>query len=135
MSMLLSPSKGQASFEFLVVVIFLSLLFAVTIPALGNKQVTITERGVSQQGKAIADRVAYEFDLAMAQGEGYYREFDLPSEIAYSDYNVTVDNGTVLVEWAQTHRFTGTAAENVSGRVEPGTNTIKNTDGRIEVVG
>lgn len=135
MSTSVSVSKGQASFEFLVVITFLSIMFAAAIPTLGDRQIAITERGVSQQGAAIADRIAYEFDLAMAQGDGYYRSFELPKEIAYSSYNVTVGNGTVLVRWAQTHRFTGTAATNVSGTIEPGQNTIQNSDGMIEVVG
>ncbi|MCJ7429190.1 MAG: hypothetical protein MUP66_02255 [Candidatus Nanohaloarchaeota archaeon QJJ-5] len=134
MSMSVSANKGQASFEFMIVIIFLSILFAATIPTLGDRQVALTEREVSQQGKAIADTIAYEFDLAMAQGDGYYRNFELPAEIAYSDYNVTVDNGTVLVEWAQTQRFTGTAASDVDGEIEPGVNAIENQDGTIVVV-
>lgn len=135
MSISRSTIKGQASFEFMIVIIFLSFIFAAAVPMLGDRQIAILERGVSMEGKAIADRVAYEFDLAVAQGDGYYREFELPATIAYSDYDVTVANGTVLIEWADAHRFTGTAVQNVSGTIEPGTNEIRNTGDTIEVVG
>lgn len=114
---------------------FLMILFTGMYTVLGERQTAAVERQVDLQAVAVADRIGYELDLALTQGEGYSREFELRDTIGGSSYNVTVQNGTVALEWAGSMTLASTAADGVEGTIGPGMNEIRNTGGRIEVTG
>lgn len=130
------PSReGQTALEFLAMMVFLMILFTGTYSVLGERQTAAVERQVDLQAAAVADRIGYELDLALTQGEGYSREFELRETIGGSSYNVTVQNGTVALEWAESMTFASTAVRGIDGNVTPGRNELYNTGEEIEVTG
>ncbi len=116
-------------------VIFLMVLFTGTYSVLGERQTAAVERQVNLQAVSVADRIGYELDVALTQGEGYSREFELRETIGGSSYNVTVENGTVALEWADSIVFGTTAVDGIEGTITPGMNEIYNTGDGIEVRG
>jgi hypothetical protein len=114
---------------------FLLILFTGTYSVIGERQTAAVEREVGLQAGAVADRIGYELDLALTQGEGYSREFELRDTIGGSSYNVTVQDGTVALEWAESVVFASTAADGIDGTITPGTNELYNTGETIEVAG
>lgn len=107
-------------------VVLLMLVFAGVYEGVASQQVQAAETQVQLQAASTADRIGYELDLALAEGEGFYRTIQLPAEIGASDYNISVANGTVRLSWEQSTIFSATAAPRVFGEIGPGTNTIRN---------
>ncbi|MDY6777286.1 MAG: hypothetical protein SVU32_01350 [Candidatus Nanohaloarchaea archaeon] len=130
-----SPSnrKGQTAIEFLATVIMLLLVFTAVYGTVVKRQVQMVERQVQMQAQSLAERVAYELDLALTEGEGYRRTFRLQNQIGNYDYRINVTNGTVIVTWGEETVFATTAATNVSGNIASGANTIYNTGNVIRV--
>lgn len=116
-------------------VIFLMIFFTGTYSVLGDRQTAAVERQVDLQAGSVADRIGYELDLALTQGEGYSREFELRDTIGGSSYNVTVQNRTIALEWAGSVTFASTAVDGVDGTITPGMNELHNTGDGIEVTG
>lgn len=114
--------------------IFLTVVFAGFYSVLGQRQVMIAERQVSLQAEAVANKIGYELDLALTQGEGYSRQFTLPDRIGNADYNISVINGTIVVAWLDSQVLSTTAVDGINGTLQPGTNRIRNTGTAIEVV-
>jgi len=113
--------------------IFLTVAFTGVYSTLGERQIAAIERDVKLQAATVADRIGYELDLALAQGDGYARDVDLRETIGGASYTVTVTNGTVAVEWEDSIVFSTTAVAVIDGTVEPGRNTIQNEGGVVTV--
>jgi len=118
--------KGQASLEFMATVVLLMLVFAGVYEGVAAQQVRTAETQVQLQAASTADRIGYELDLALAEGDGFYRTIQLPSTIGGADYNVSVANGTVRLDWYRSTVFSTTAVPAVIGEIGPGMNTIRN---------
>lgn len=122
-----SPTdKGQASLEFMTMTVLLLLVFAGVYDALATQEIQAAESQVQLQAAATADRVAYELDLALAEGDGFYRTVQLPQEIGSTPYNISVANGSVRLAWEGSTVFARTAAVGIIGSIRPGTNTVRN---------
>lgn len=125
--------KAQTALEFLTMTIFLTVVFAGVYSTLGERQTTAIEREVDLQAAATAEQIGYELDLALAQGDGYERTIDLRDTIGGAEYTVTVRNGTVALEWAESTAFATTGVNDLDGTIGPGRNTIANEGGQVVV--
>lgn len=121
--------------EFLIIVSLLTLVFAALYQNITSKQVRFTEYQVHKQAEATADKIAYELDLALSEGEGYTRNFTVRDTVGGDSYSLKVKQGLVILEWMNTTVYSTTAVKNVSGEIEPGKNQIVNTGESIKVVG
>ncbi len=117
----------------MMIMVLLMLVFTAVYSFIGERSVVVAERNVRLQAADIADKIGYELDLALAEGDGYSRTFELRPEIGGTDYNVTVQGRTIQLLWGDSSVFDETAATNVIGRVEPGDNTVRNNGTHVVV--
>lgn len=127
-----NPVKAQSSFEFLVLTGFLMLIFAVFATTFTSQHIRTMNREVNLFADRVADRAAFNLDLAWLQEEGFSRSFTLPGTIAGTDYTLNVTNQTVLLTYEETTVLSDTVAQ-VSGDVEPGENTVENNGTHLVV--
>lgn len=127
------PSKGQTSLEFIAMLSFIMLAFAGFFSMFVANQVQATEEQRAVYGKAVADRIAFEIDLALAEGDGFRRDVSLPESITGIPYTVNVSQGSVLVRWADRSAIAAIAAPRVVGNVTAGDNRFANRGGVVHV--
>lgn len=114
--------------------ILVLVVFAGFVSFFTERQTDTIETERTRIALAVADTVGFELDLALSQGEGFSRTFQLREDIGGEPYNVTVANGTIKLTYGDDGTvFSSTAAENVTGSVEPGENTVANLGGVINV--
>lgn len=91
--------KGQSSIEFMSFVSFSLLILVILMSAVTMKQNQVNMRSNNMDGQMVGQNVAFQVEMALVQGEGYSREFILPSRIAGDPYRVRVINSTLVVDW------------------------------------
>lgn len=127
-------SKGQSSLEFVTMMVLLLLVFTTFVSLFSGNQVEAVEEERARIAVAVADQIAFELDLALTEGEGFSRTFDLRESIGGQEYNVTVNGSTVHLAYGDDRSVVSTTAtENVTGEVKPGENTVENEGGVISV--
>lgn len=124
---------GQSGLEFLVTMALALLLFTATYSVFIEKKQLADQNQRQQDAEEIADKTAFNLDLALTEGNGYSRSFELPQDIDGEDYNVTIGEEIVLVEYLETSTLATTAVNSIDGTVKPGENTVKNLEGTINV--
>ncbi|MDY6766380.1 MAG: hypothetical protein SVW77_03355 [Candidatus Nanohaloarchaea archaeon] len=126
-------SKGQSSLEFLTMFILVLLVFSAFISLFAEWQTAAVEADRERIAATIADRVGFELDRALVAGNGFSRTIELPEEIRGRNYTMQVMNGTVLLDYGPNTVRANTAVDQLAGPVKPGTNTIINDEGVINV--
>lgn len=104
--------RGQASIEFLVCAAFLLLLFAVLHTYGVMKNLRYGEEAHDAEAVRLCNAVASEISLAgLASGQSGIMQ------LRSSDYNVTIANGTVSLDWEDGSYLcaSGATARNSSG--------------------
>jgi len=92
--------KGQSSMEFLAYVSLLMFMLAVLYNVMADRQTETFQQQVQDNAKGVADKVAFNLEMALVQGEGYSRVISLPRNIAGQSYSVLATDGLIKVEWA-----------------------------------
>ncbi|MDY6788712.1 MAG: hypothetical protein SVV03_01990 [Candidatus Nanohaloarchaea archaeon] len=131
-----APSRyrsGQSSLEFLVMIILALLIFTGFYTFFLNRQARAVENDRQTIAKSLADKISFDLDLALTQGDGFSREFNLREDIDGAAYNVTLGNGTVVLEYRDKFITSDTAVKDVKGDVKPGKNKVENQGGVIVV--
>ena len=93
--------KGQVSIEFFVYFTISLLILAVLFTAVADRQVEAFEFRERSLASNIGSSYSYELEQAEIAGNGYERDFELPREIFGSSYNVSVNEGFVVVAWEE----------------------------------
>jgi hypothetical protein len=119
--------KGQSSLEFLAFVSMSMFMLAVLYTVMADKQAETFEKRSQDNARAILDKVSFNLEMALAQGEGYSRVFSLPENIAGNNYNVLIDGGTARISWSSSSvldstRFTG---QKINFTVEDSSNVFR----------
>ena len=124
--------KAQSSMEFFLLV---GLAFLATILFVGLSANEIKEFRDTKEFLIIKDlalKLQKEVSIAATVEEGYERSFDLPERLENNvDYFTTMRNNTLTVNSSKA--VITVAVSNVTGDFTKGTNTIKNTGGRVFV--
>ncbi|MFB6166851.1 MAG: hypothetical protein ABEJ62_01155 [Candidatus Nanohaloarchaea archaeon] len=126
-------SKGQSSLEFIAMLSFMMLAFSGFYTFFVNQQIAAVQNQRAVYAEAVADKAAFELDLALAQGDGFSRNFTLPESLGGADYNITVRGEIVLLEWGERQVLSSTAAPEVQGNLTPGGNRVENRGGVLYV--
>ena len=100
--------KGQSSLEFMFFMGFSFLILVTLMSAVSLRQTEFAQRSNFVDARNIEENVAFQLEMAQAQGEGYSRVFSLPARIAGSAYTVDVVNQTLLVDWGDNTRIGST---------------------------
>ncbi len=93
--------KGQSSIEFLTLISLSTLVLAGLYGVMVSKQGRANEFNNRQTADLVAEKVSFQVEMALVQGGGYSRVFSVPDEIAGGSYNVTVREGSTIVEWGE----------------------------------
>lgn len=113
--------------------ILVLLVFSAFISLFAEWQTAAVEADRERIAATIADRVGFELDRALVAGNGFSRTIELPEEIRGRNYTMQVMNGTVLLDYGPNTVRANTAVDQLAGPVKPGTNTIINDEGVINV--
>lgn len=92
--------KGQSSMEFLAYVSFTMFMLAALYGVIADKQTETFENQVQDEAKNIADKVGFNLEMALVQGEGYSRVISLPQNVAGQEYSVLATDGLIQIKWA-----------------------------------
>lgn len=74
----------------------LAMLYGVMV----SKQVEVNQYQNQQTAEKIIDRVSFEVEMALVQGEGYQRNFTIPSEIGGENYKINISSGSGVMNWS-----------------------------------
>jgi hypothetical protein len=125
---------AQVSIEFIVLVSVLILVLLTVIYYNSSFYLQINSAKNYNDAQTISDQISSEINLALQVGSGYSRSFYVPEKISNSiDYNVTVSNYATVLGWNGGYVTSTILAENISGNLIKGQNTIKNLNGTIYV--
>lgn len=126
-------SKGQISMEFITFLGVILVLFALASYAAVISSRDIAAENEVTDARRIASIVAYEINIAKEVGTGYSHRFSLPASLyGDSDYAVNLsENNFVSVLWKGRSYSLPVTAENITGIVKKGPNTIRNVNGVI----
>ena len=128
------PPKAQTSMEFLVLTIFLLLMFAAFYVHLQDRRIEAMNSMVNAEALLVAEKAAYELNMAAAQGDGYSKEFTLPSMLYETfNYSISAEKNFVFVEYGNNTRAARIVVDNVTGTLKKGKNFIWNSGGIIYV--
>jgi hypothetical protein len=92
--------KAQAAVEFMICVIFLVFIIIVFTAYASGKEFERWNADSKMEAEKICWQLASLINTAMYTN-GYYAEFQLPMKIDGKEYNVTVTNTTVIVDYEQ----------------------------------
>lgn len=130
--------KGQSSIEFLAFISMSMFMLAVLYTVMADKQTETFQQRSQDNAHAISNKVSFNLEMALVQGEGYSRVFSLPENIAGNKYNILIDGGTTRVSWASSSilgstRFTG---EKINVTVNDRSNVfrVKNNESGVFLV-
>jgi hypothetical protein len=125
---------AQVSMEFIVLVSILILVLVTVIYYNSSFYVRINSAKDYNNAQTISDQISSEINLALDVGDGYSRSFYVPERISNSiDYNVTVSNYAVVLNWNNGYVTSTVLAKNISGNLIKGQNLIRNLNGIIYV--
>ena len=126
--------KAQVSFEFMTLILILSILLLLYVQnglSLQKENISIA---VDQEAKKLSDKIAFEVNTAVKSGSGYQRRFFVESSFAgISDFTISVQNYEVVVSWAQKFVSSQITINNITGSVDKDWNLIENKAGIIYV--
>ena len=127
--------KGQSSFELLLIVAFLLLIFGGILYVIRAKTVETNEELVEEGARNVAQTIEEEIKIAKGVGDGYTREFDIPYDISDKEYEVRLIKDRELVVRVDDQEHVVFIPEDVVGTVQKGKNLIEKIDGIVYIRG
>jgi len=127
----MAKEKAQTSVEFMILmgfVLFSLIAFLMVI------QSNLLEKNVERKTRAIEEIaliVQDEINLAHESSEGYFREFELPSDVDRMDYEINITAGFVYVRTTNIDYAISIPVQNVTGDVNAGDNSIRKVNGEV----
>lgn len=128
--------KGQTSFEFVVLVSFVMLIFTVTYVVVQSRTLSLIDDQTHSQAKALSNIVSSEIELAYKVHQGYKKSFWIPQYINGEEYTIElIDSAEIeIIYKGQTHlKFLGINQTNITGNISKGYNTITKNTSRIHI--
>ncbi|MFB6145144.1 MAG: hypothetical protein ABEJ99_01415 [Candidatus Nanohaloarchaea archaeon] len=89
--------KGQSSMEFLAYISFTMLILAALYTVMIQQQQANLNEQTRNTATMVANRVSFEVEMALVQGEGYSRVFALPTRVGGHNYTVELKRGSAVV--------------------------------------
>lgn len=128
---------GQAALEFMICVIFLVFVLIIFTVYAGGKDFEMWNAQSKLEAEKICWQLANLINTAM-YSNGYYAEFSLPMKINGKEYNATVTNTAVIVDYERHSCVYGIAVTNITFRTKSapfnlcgGDYYINNTDNSL----
>lgn len=125
--------KGQTSFEFLILVGFVLLAFAIFFLSIHVNLEDELDSRANEKLKEIAFTVKSEVDLAFESIDGYSRNFTLPNDIYGEDYDIWINQSTVFVERGNGEDIITLPLQEITGQINKFENRIIKEDGEVRL--
>jgi hypothetical protein len=106
-----SVMKAQVSIEFFTYFSLVTLVLAVMVSSIADKQAEASDFRENSLASNIADKISFEMQQADEAGRNYSRNFTLPASIIGRPYNVTLRGDIVLVSWSNTQVTSSSTVE------------------------
>jgi hypothetical protein len=106
-----SVMKAQVSIEFFTYFSLVTLVLAVMVSSIADKQAEASDFRENSLASNIADKISFEMQQAEEAGRNYSRNFTLPASIIGRPYNVTLRGDIVLVSWSNTQVTSSSTVE------------------------
>lgn len=91
--------SAQGSVEFMVIISIVGLIFIVVLFIITQKWQESNDFMTFIDAKKVANTLSTNINNLAQQGHGYWRSFYLPPRVNGYDYNISVTENNVLVEW------------------------------------
>ena len=114
-----------------ILIFFVIAIFMVLYDNLMQKNYVL----YSTETLRIAQDVKDEIALAHKAGEGYHREFTLPSRIVNIGYNITLTPGSIYLITSDEKHALRLSSLNATGEVVSGINSIRMENGTVYLNG
>ncbi|WEL19284.1 hypothetical protein [Candidatus Nanohalococcus occultus] len=98
--------KAQSSIEFLSLVSMSALLLAALHGFVSAKQAQLVQTEETRTAEQVAEKTSFQVEMALIQGKGYSRVFNVPKEISGSEYKVKTGEGESFVSYEDENVFT-----------------------------
>jgi len=125
--------KGQVGIEFMMLVLFILIVFAIFYLDISSKQIEFREYKMSREAEYIADSIAYQFNIAFAESDGFSMNFTLPNSIVDADYNISIEDRIIYVIWNDKFVFSEVILDDITGVPAVGKNQVSNIGGVLYV--
>jgi hypothetical protein len=105
--------RAQVGVEFTICIIFLIMIVIVLTVYAGSKQKEESSIRSNLGSQQICWQISNLINTAMYVN-GYYAEFSLPAKIDGGSYNLSINNGTVVVDYGGSSCVYGITVTNIS---------------------
>lgn len=134
--------KAQSSIEFFILSGTMLLFMIVIIYVNSNSQLRLFQLRNTLEAKRLVDRIENEISVAIEQGDGYERVFDVPQKLGgLTDYNIMIhQDGSIEVNWKGNNylrKLPSTEITNgvsTSFEISKGYNRVENENQVIEII-
>jgi hypothetical protein len=129
--------KGQTAIELLTLLSITILLFSAFYLIFSAKSSELLEKRINIYAKAIAEKTAFELNVALLQGENFSKYFELPQNVFGLNYFISLENTTegnwIVLSLGQKTFSSFTPAPKIIGNITPGRNFVRNVRGDLYV--
>ena len=124
-------AKGQSGIELLALTCFAMMIFSGFYLSVMNKNISVAQENIRHKSEEIAKKVAFEINTAVTEGGGYSKNFTISQDIYGIEYNITVLDGMVIIEYKNTSIISNIIIKNISGEISSGKNLVYNINGIV----
>ena len=125
--------KGQSGLEFMLLSVFLLLIFTSSYSVINKNNMDVVDYKRNYLATTISEKIAYETNMAVTSGSGYFKMFFIPYDIYGHGYNITFSRRSVFVDWIGNSQAAHVVTNNFSGAFLKGYNYIENHDGLLSL--
>ena len=126
--------NGQVGIEFITFMVLLLIILSALLYSTSSREQELIAIRSDMDVKDLCEDIAFEINEAVRAGDGYKRRFYVKeSLIGIKDFNITVSDYSVFINWNGKSRSCYIITSNFTGNVTKGWNIINNTKGAIYV--
>src|SRR3989338_2478688 len=130
---LIHNSRGQAGVGLVFLVAFMFLVFASGYLVFLDKNIKVSDNQLNIESKNMADRIAFEINNAANQGNGFAKNFSIPSAISGHTYTINVSDNFVILNVKGQSFLSKVIVSTINGTIVAGKNMAENIGGTIYV--
>jgi hypothetical protein len=124
---------GQSSFEFVMILGILFLIFVGAFSVVQGRMFTVTKERNAVVLEGLGNVIRSELDLAADVRGDYYREFVLPDVVEGVNYSIQVSGGKDVVLRIEDTEHVIFLNANMTGTLQKGVNVIRKVNNNITV--
>lgn len=129
----MKEKNAQVALEFMIVVGFISFAFVIFFMVIqSNMSDRIYERN-QLKIEETASIIKNEIDLAHESVDGYYRVFNIPSEIYDNNYDIVMGEGILVVKSGDGRNAISVVVKEANGTITQGNNVIIKENGEVKI--